>query len=143
MASLDEQRDMWLETICSLVAEGETLKDIAKTLGISAGRLVTIVGSTEEAKMHYARARDAAADLFEADVHKAAMAVTNETAAADRVRIDALKWIAARRAPKRYGDRVQQDHTSSDGSMTPKPSVDLSKLSDETLRELMSARTSD
>lgn len=38
-----------------------------------------------------------------------------------------------------YSDRVENDHTSSDGSMTPAP-VDLSKLSSEALAELVAAR---
>ena len=143
MATLDEEREMWLETICTLVAEGETLKEIGKRLGVTSGHLIKIVSSSPEAEKHYARARDSASDLLEAEILEAARNVDKETAQADRVRIDALKWIAARRAPKRYGDRVQQDHTSSDGSMTPKPSVDLSKLSDAALKELMSARSTD
>lgn len=35
------------------------------------------------------------------------------------------------------------DHTSSDGSMTPKPAIDASKLSNETLAELMAARNAE
>ena len=31
---------------------------------------------------------------------------TNDTANADRVKIDAYKWRAARLAPKRYGDKL-------------------------------------
>ena len=38
-----------------------------------------------------------------------------------------------------YSDKVESDHTSSDGSMTPK-GVDLSKLSNEALSELIAAR---
>lgn len=34
----------------------------------------------------------------------------------------------------------KQDNTSSDGSMTPKPTFDLSKLSDEALAEIVAAR---
>ena len=54
------------------------------------------------------------------------MAVSPESAPADRVKIDALKWVAARRAPKRYSERLQQqvDLTSSDGSMSPAASQD-------------------
>lgn len=143
MASLDEQREMWLEVICTMVAEGETLKQIASHLGVTSGQLIKIVSSSPEAEKHYARARDAASDLLETEIIEAARNVDRDTAQADRVKIDALKWVASRRAPKRYGDRVQQDHTSSDGSMTPKPSVDLSKLSDAALKELMGARSSD
>ena len=37
------------------------------------------------------------------------MCSSPDTAASDRVKIDALKWVAARRAPKKYGDRTALD----------------------------------
>lgn len=42
---------------------------------------------------------------------------------------------------KLFTDKV--DHSSEDGSMTPKPALDASKLSDATLEELMNARRAD
>ena len=38
-----------------------------------------------------------------------------------------------------YSDKVQQDNVSSDGSMTPKPALDVSKLSATALEELVNA----
>lgn len=37
-----------------------------------------------------------------------------------------------------WRDKVEQDLSSSDGSMTPKPAIDMSKLSADTLREIAS-----
>jgi hypothetical protein len=51
-------------------------------------------------------------------------------------RIFALKNAA----PDEWKDKQALDHTSSDGSMTPRPGVDLSKLSDQALAELIAAR---
>jgi hypothetical protein len=39
-----------------------------------------------------------------------------------------------------YSDKVEQDHTSSDRSMTPKPSLDVSKLSTSALAEILAAQ---
>lgn len=39
-----------------------------------------------------------------------------------------------------YSEKQELAHTSPDGSMTPKPAIDASKLSNETLAELMAAR---
>ena len=52
----------------------------------------------------------------------------NEEAAAvakARLRIDTRKWALSRMNPKKYGEKVSQeiDHKSSDGTMTPKPTV--------------------
>jgi hypothetical protein len=98
------------DTICELVAEGQTIRQIAEVLKCSPGHVLRIVNrADEEGQKQYARARDIAADLFESDIIMHAEASTSETAASDRVKIDALKWVAARRAPKRYSERIQQE----------------------------------
>lgn len=99
-----------VDLLCEGVIEGKTLRQIAADMGLAAGTLLGYVGESPYAEQ-YARARDAAADLFESDILEAAHAASPETAAADRVKIDALKWVAARRAPKRYGDRIQNEHS--------------------------------
>lgn len=105
-----------MEIICTAVAEGQTIRQIAATLGCSPGHVLTIVSrSGEEGEKRYARARDIAADLFESDILMHAEASTPETAAADRVKVDALKWVAARRAPRRYSERLLQETTGKDG----------------------------
>lgn len=105
--------------ICEMVAEGHTIRQIAAHFKTSPGRIIAWATLTPELTEQYARARESAADMFETEIIEAALSVSPETAAADRVKIDAMKWVAARRAPKKYGDRIQQDHTSSDGSMSP------------------------
>lgn len=56
-----------------------------------------------------------------------------------KVILDALKWGAERMAPKRHSARQEVNHSSEDGSMSPK-GMDASTLSDSTLEELMRAR---
>lgn len=99
-----------VDTLCEQVAEGKTLRQISASMNLSVGMLLKMVAVPPYSEQ-YARARESAADLFEADIITAAMAVTPETAVADRVQIEALKWVAGRRAPKKYGDRIQQDVT--------------------------------
>tara|TARA_R110002153_G_C13022020_1_gene467623 strand:+ start:33 stop:488 length:456 start_codon:yes stop_codon:yes gene_type:complete len=36
-----------------------------------------------------------------------------------KLRVDSRKWMLARLQPKKYGDKIEQNHTSDDGSMTP------------------------
>lgn len=115
MASMAEQREMWLEVICTMVAEGQTLRDVSRHIGISAGHIIAIVASHPDSEKRYAAARDAAGDILEAEILEAARNVDDSTAKADRVKIDALKWVAARRAPKRYGDRVHQEISGPNG----------------------------
>ena len=42
-----------------------------------------------------------------------------------------------------YSEKVQQDNTSSDGSMTPERTIDPTKLSDSALEELNGAFSED
>lgn len=92
-------------SICGMVAHGKTLRQIQAEIGVSMGTLLNWATRPEHVEQ-YARAREAASDIFETDIIEAAMCVSPESAAADRVKIDALKWVAARRAPKKYGDRI-------------------------------------
>ena len=100
--------------ICERVANGETLQVIADFYGVSIGTILTWVTKKDNAD-NYARAREAASDLFESKIIERIKTVTSESAAADRVAIDALKWIAARRSPKKYGDKVTQEVTGANG----------------------------
>ncbi|MGV6475362.1 terminase small subunit-like protein [Azotobacter vinelandii] len=106
----DDQIRERVDLLCELVAEGQTLRQIAAQMGLSVGTLLGHV-SEQPYSNQYARAREAASDLFEADIITEAEAVTPENAAAARVKIDALKWVAGKRAPKKYGERIQQEHS--------------------------------
>lgn len=94
--------------VCELVALGQTMRQVEKAVGIPMGTILLWV-SQEPFTEQYTRARELASDIFETDIIEAAQSVSPETAAADRVKIDALKWVAARRAPKKYGDRLELD----------------------------------
>lgn len=136
-AELTQEQQARADVICEKVADGLTLRQIADGFGVSSSTIIRWVTLNETITEHYARAREMAADLFENDIYDAAMAVTPDTATADRVKIDALKWIAARRAPKRYGDRVTSEHVGAGGG--PILTKDVSDLSDEDLAALIAS----
>lgn len=54
----------------------------------------------------YARAREQQADIMDARILEVAEESTPETAASDRIKIDAFKWRASKLKPKVYGDRI-------------------------------------
>ena len=100
-----------VDSICKLVAQGKTLRQVAAETGLSEGTILRRVSREPEHVEQYTRAREAAADIFETDIIEAAQSVTADSATADRVKIDALKWVAARRAPKKYGDKMAIEAT--------------------------------
>nr|WP_297388230.1 hypothetical protein [uncultured Roseateles sp.] len=147
MSTDDFLKATWAEAICARVSDGATIREIAKEMACSPSEVLRRATYNDHWKEQYARARDFAAELFEDEVILAARGVTNQTANAERVRIDALKWVAAKRRPKVYGDRVQQVHTDPDGkplpAVQPTVTLDASKLTDEALRAIAEAREPD
>lgn len=51
-------------------------------------------------------------------------------------RVDARKWVASKLKPKKYGERVTQEHTGKDGAPIAIQSVDLTGLSDSELEAM-------
>lgn len=56
-----------------------------------------------------------------------------------RLRVDTRKWALARMNPKRYGDKITQEHTGADGGpIRTQGTVDVTGLSAEQLAVLAS-----
>lgn len=89
-----------------------------------------------EADPHFAakcaRAREAQADLMDERILEVADNCTPETAQADRVKISAYQWRASKLAPKKYGDKVVNEHSGPNGG--PIQHIDLSQATDEQLK---------
>lgn len=49
--------------------------------------------------------------------------VNNEVIQRSKLRIDTRKWMIEKLAPKKYGNKVEVDNKSSDGSMSAKPTI--------------------
>lgn len=94
--------------ICERLAQGERWSKICNT-----GRLPSYTTFYDwlrrypELVEYRAQAREMAADLYADQVLDVAEAVTPATASADRVRIGALQWKAAKAAPQTYGRKAE------------------------------------
>lgn len=122
------------------VSEGQSLTEIAEALGMRVGAVFQRCVQTAELTRRYQMARETAADLLETELIDVVRNSTSASSKADRVKLAGLQWVLARRCPRRYADRVALEHSSPDGSMSPKEAVDMTKLSKEALDELMAAR---
>jgi len=114
--------------ICSLLAEGESLRKVCERPGMpNKATVFRWLAQHEEFRDQYAKATETRADAIFEGMFDIADSVTEEAAAVAkaRLRIDTRKWALARMNPKKYGDKVSQeiDHKSSDGTMTPKPTT--------------------
>ena len=124
------------ERICLEIAEGKSLRSICLADDMPATQTVRVwLALDAEFAAQYARAREEQADYYADEIIE--IADTAKDANLARLRIDARKWKASKLRPKKYGEKL--DLTSEDGSMSPKPAIDVSKLSTETLAEIMRA----
>ncbi len=114
--------------ICSLLADGESLRKACDRPGMpNKATVFRWLAQHEEFRDQYAKATETRADAIFEGMFDIADSVSEEAAAVAkaRLRIDTRKWALARMNPKKYGDKVSQeiDHRSSDGTMTPKPTI--------------------
>lgn len=114
--------------ICSLLAEGESLRKVCERPGMpSKTSVFRWLAEHQGFRDQYAKATETRADAIFEEIFEIADDATEESAAVAkaRLRIDTRKWALARMNPKKYCDKVSQeiDHKSSDGTMTPKPTT--------------------
>lgn len=73
--------------------------------------------------------------------HDAGWVENGEHVQRSRIRIDARKWMAGKLAPKKYGDRILNEHSGPDGGPIPlQQTVDLSGLTPDQIRVLASIK---
>ena len=86
-------------------------------------------GSRPEFSEQYARAREAQADKLAEEALQIAddgrsdtyldaegnERTDNEVIQRSRLRVDTRKWLASKMAPKKYGDKLVQEHTGANG----------------------------
>lgn len=97
---------------CEALANGKSLRQICEAEGMPS-RSTVQKWLTEDAGLsdQYARARSLQADHYAEEI----IEIADNTSAQsdhnrDRLRIDARKWVAAKLAPKKYGDKLDVEH---------------------------------
>jgi len=120
------------EAICRQIADGKTLRE----LKVATSTVMRWVADHPEFREQYARAREAQADSLAEEIIHEARKATPANAQAVRVQIDALKWAASKRAPKKYGDRASVEHSGPEGGPI-QSSVDLKGVALDVLKKLV------
>lgn len=96
--------------ICRRLADGETLRDICLEPEMPARATVRRwQAENSQFRAQYAAAREHLADALAEDAVHQARYATSSTASSRRLYVDAIKWYAAKLAPKRYGEKVAPD----------------------------------
>jgi hypothetical protein len=114
--------------ICERLIEGESLRKICLSDDMpSASTVCRWLSQREEFREQYAHARDAQADTLADEILDIADDGTNDwmsdkeaeegftyngdAVQRSKLRIESRKWLAAKMAPKRYGERIMQEHS--------------------------------
>jgi hypothetical protein len=108
------------EQILDRLAAGESMVQICKDEDMPGLRTVMRWAKENEAfGIGYAHAREAQAEVMDDKILNAADAANAVNAVAQRVKVEAYKWRAAKLAPKRYGDATTLKHADADGNNLP------------------------
>ena len=67
----------------------------------------------------YARAKSFQSEREADIILDIADTASNQDYQVARLRVDARKWVASKLLPNKYGDKIQIDHSSTDGTMKP------------------------
>ena len=123
----DYTKDM-ADKICEKISGGLSLRAICAEPGMPArGTVYCWLIENADFQDQYARAREEQADSFADEIIDIADSVAPETGevAKAKLQIDARKWKASKMAPKKYGDKVEQQIT---GNLAIQADVKLSDL---------------
>lgn len=106
------------DKICEELADGKSLRTICKGDDMpSCGTVFRWLAERESFQEQYTRARETQADAIADEIIQIADDASDPAKA--RVQIDARKWYAGKVKPKKYGDKVQNEHSGPDGGPIP------------------------
>jgi len=120
--------------ICGRLVEGEALSKICLDEAMPALRTVYLwLQKDAEFMQLYARAREEQADTLADEILKIAdeepswipddkdntYTLDGTAVQAQKLRIDARKWVASKLKPKKYGDKVTQEVSGPEGGPVP------------------------
>lgn len=121
--------------ICGRLAEGESLRAICETEELpDKSTVFRWLSAHQDFRDQYARAREIQAETLVDEILEISDDARNdwmerngdegeavgwrlnaEHVQRSRLRVDSRKWFASKVAPKKYGDRIQNEHSGPDG----------------------------
>lgn len=126
MAYSQKDIDKIFDYVCLEIEKGRALRNVLKDENMPSTSTFYqwLENNTDKAKQ-YARATEVRADIIFDDILSIADENTNDTYVNDngfevvnndviqrsRLRIDARKWVLSKLNPKKYGDKIQTEHS--------------------------------
>ena len=128
MARPSDYSDETADVICERIADGESLKDICADVDLpNRATVYRWLAAHKTFSDMYARAREEQADTLADEIvsisddgardygqtEDGREVVNHDHIARSRLRVDARKWVAAKLKPRKYGDKVELEHSGS------------------------------
>lgn len=125
MAYSQQQKDKIFETVFTEIINGRAVRNILKDEGMPpAVTFFEWLSKDEEKSKQYARACELRAEAIFDEILEIADDKSNDVEYTEngqtqnsefiqrsRVRIDARKWVASKLNPKKFGDKIQAEHS--------------------------------
>ena len=126
MAYSDKDKDNIFEYVCQEIEKGRALRNVLKDENMpSTSTFYQWLDNDEVKAKQYARATEVRADIIFDDILAIADENTNDTSINEngievvnndviqrsRLRIDARKWVLSKLNPKKFGDKIQTEHS--------------------------------
>jgi len=98
--------------ICAEMAKGRSLRSVCRDDGMPDESAVRLWAAEDRNGFapHYARAREAQIEALSEDLLDIADSTTGDPQR-DKLRVDTRKWIMSKIAPKKYGDKLDLEHS--------------------------------
>lgn len=100
--------------ILEIIRNGGTLDEAAEAAKVSARTVLRWLEADDEFRRKYAQAREDQGDWFADKIASIALDPAREGSDIT-ARVNALKWLAGKRKPKVYGDKITNEHSGPDG----------------------------
>lgn len=98
------------DRVCLEIAEGKSLRSICEADDMPSAETIRVwLLDDAQFSAQYARAREEQADYYADEIIE--IADTEDDPNKARVRIDARKWKASKMQPKKYGDKIDLNHS--------------------------------
>lgn len=126
------------EDVLKDISDGMSVPDAAKNNGVSPGLIYQWANGSRTAPIdgfadHYARAMSVRADMMAQEIldisdddsldigfdDEGKPFVKGENIQRSKLKVDTRKWLMAKMQPKKYGDKITNEHTGEGGGAIP------------------------
>lgn len=136
MAYSENQKTEIINTICDRISKGESLRSVLRSENMpSLSNFFAWIDNNKDFQNQYARATELRAETIFEDILNISDStdndiielpdgskVTNHHAInRDRLRVDSRKWMLAKMMPKKYGEKLDIDHTTKGNEINQTP----------------------